>query len=105
MGKCKLMVLYLHPNSPEKFQEHYMNVHLPLAAQLPGLLASRYTIEPIGVNEPSPYFCIWEGDFVDMAAIDIALYSEIGQSVAADAGKLATGGIILLRCQAVEISD
>ena len=33
----KLVVLYTQPDDPAAFDEHYLGVHMPLVAKLPGL--------------------------------------------------------------------
>ena len=33
----KLVVLYTQPDDPAAFEEHYLGVHMPLVAALPGL--------------------------------------------------------------------
>jgi uncharacterized protein (TIGR02118 family) len=98
----KLVVMYRHPKSPEHFRDYYVNYHLPLAARLPGLLASRYSMDLAGVGEPSPYFCIWEGEFADAGAMSEAMASPVGREVGADVAVYATGGVVLLHYQAIE---
>ncbi|MPS79698.1 MAG: EthD family reductase [Achromobacter sp.] len=98
----KLMVLYPMPRSPEEFRQYYLTNHLPLAAQLPGLKSSRYSLAVEGLGEEAPYFCVWEGEFDSSADLDAALSSEIGQRVAADIPNYATRGAILIRCTPVE---
>lgn len=92
----KILVLYGPPAAPEHFRRYYEETHLPLAARLPGLLGMRHAFEVQGIGAPSPYFCIWEGDFADEAAMGAAMQSEIGQAVAADTANYASGGLTLL---------
>ncbi|PTK04380.1 EthD family reductase, partial [Mammaliicoccus sciuri] len=33
-----MLVIYRTPKDPKAFDEHYFNVHVPLAKQLPGLI-------------------------------------------------------------------
>jgi uncharacterized protein (TIGR02118 family) len=98
----KLMVLYPMPQSPEEFRKYYLVNHLPLAAQLPGLKKSRYSLDVEGFGGQAPYFCVWEGEFDSPADLDAALSSEIGRRVAADVPNYATRGAILIRCTPVE---
>jgi 4-carboxymuconolactone decarboxylase len=88
----KVLVLYEPPKDPAHFKEYYEQKHLPLAAQLPGLLSMRYTFSIEGVGGPSPYFCLWEGEFANVASMTAAMQSEIGQKVAADTANYASGG-------------
>ena len=92
----KLVVLYGHPKDPEHFRRYYEETHLPLAARLPGLKASRYSFDLAGVGGDSPYFCIFEGEFASAAAMGAAMESEIGQKVHADTANYATGGMTIV---------
>jgi 4-carboxymuconolactone decarboxylase len=92
----KVLALYPPPKDPAHFKRYYEETHLPLAAQLPGLLASRHTFSVEGVGNPSPYFCIWEGEFASAAAMARAMESPVGQKVAADVANYATGGVTIL---------
>jgi 4-carboxymuconolactone decarboxylase len=92
----RVLALYAPPKDPAHFKKYYEETHLPLAAQMPGLLSSRYTFSVEGVGAPSPYFCIWEGDFASEKAMAAATESPIGQKVAADIPNYATGGVIVL---------
>ncbi|MGD0957072.1 MAG: EthD family reductase [Candidatus Acidiferrales bacterium] len=92
----KVLALYPQPKDPAHFKKYYEETHLPLASQMPGLLSSRYTFSTEGVGAPSPYFCIWEGEFANEAAMGAAMQSAIGQKVAADVANYATGGVTIL---------
>jgi len=92
----KLVVLYPHPASPDEFRRYYEATHLPLAARLPGLRASRHAFALEGVGAPSPYFCIWEGEFDSAEAMGRAMSSPEGEAVAADVPNYATGGAQVL---------
>ena len=92
----KLLALYPHPTDPAHFKSYYVETHVPLANSMPGLLGSRYSFEPECLTGPSPYFCVFEGDFADKAALEAALASPQGQATAGDIANYATGGITLL---------
>ena len=92
----KILVLYGAPKDPVHFRKYYTDTHLPLAAKLPGLKASRHSFSIEGVGAPSPYFCIWEGEFADVAAMGAAMGSPAGKAVAADTANYATGGYTLV---------
>ena len=99
----KLVVLYPPPADCEHFRKHYVEVHLPLAARLPGLRASRHAFEISAPDGgPAPWFCIFEADFDDRDALDDALASPEGQAVAADVPNYASGGAALLRYEVVD---
>lgn len=92
----KIIVLYGPPSDPSHFRDYYTTTHLPLAAQLPGLVTMRHGFSVEGVGVPSPYFCIWEGEFLDADAMGAAMSSAIGQKVAADTANYATGGVTIV---------
>ena len=92
----RLMVLYPQPQDPHHFRAYYVDNHLPLAAQLPGLRGMRYSLDVAGVGDPSPYFAVWEGEFDSREAMEQALGSPVGRRVAEDTGNYATGGAHLL---------
>jgi uncharacterized protein (TIGR02118 family) len=93
----KVLVLYPVPKDPDHFRSYYVEKHLPLAAQLPGLKSSRYSFAIAGAGpELAPYFCIWEGEFADGPSAGAAMQSEIGQKVAADVANYASGGFELV---------
>lgn len=92
----KIVVLYPHPKSTEDFRQYYLVKHLPLAARLPGLIASRHAFDVEAIGGPSPYFAVWEGEFESAAAMGAAMASPFGQAVAADVPNYATGGCVIL---------
>lgn len=92
----KLLALYPPPTDPAHFRRYYEQTHLPIALTMPGLQGYRYSFAIEGLGAPSPYFCVFEGDFADKAAFDAALASDAGQRTAADVANYATGGVTLL---------
>jgi uncharacterized protein (TIGR02118 family) len=92
----KLVVLYPPPTDPDAFRSYYEATHVPLAARLPGLRAYRYAFDVAGLGADSPYFCIFEAEFDDEAAMDAARASPEGQATAADVANYATGGVSLV---------
>jgi 4-carboxymuconolactone decarboxylase len=98
----RALALYPPPKDPAHFKKYYIEKHLPLAAQMPGLLSSRHSFAIEGLGNSSPYFCIWEGEFASEAAMAEATQSEIGQKVAADVANYATGGVTILHFDVAE---
>ena len=96
----KVIALYPPPKDPAHFKRYYVETHLPLAAQLPGLVSSRHSFAIEGVGAASPYFCVWEGEFANAAAMASAMQSPVGQRVAADVANYATGGVTILHFDA-----
>jgi 4-carboxymuconolactone decarboxylase len=101
----KVQALYPQPKDPAHFRRYYEEKHLPLAAQMPGLLYSRHSFDIQGLGVPPPFFCVWEGAFPSEAAMGAAMQSPIGQQVAADIANYATGGVTLLHYDSPSSSD
>ncbi|HZV19502.1 MAG TPA: EthD family reductase [Sphingobium sp.] len=85
----KIVVLYPPQPDPEAFKAYYVATHIPLVRKLPGLLALRYSFELQGAGGDSPYFCVFEADFADGAALGAAMGSAEGQAVADDVQNFA----------------
>ena len=71
--------------SPEAFQQHVRETHLPLVTELPGLgrLVVNWVL-PDPNGPPPAYDAVAEDWFDDAAALGAALASPEGQAVAAD---------------------
>ena len=87
----RLLVLYPPPADPQAFRDYYEANHLPLAARLPGLRGYRWGFDVTALGADSPYFCVFQADFDDAAALDAALGSPEGEATAADVPNYATG--------------
>jgi uncharacterized protein (TIGR02118 family) len=80
----KLIALYAKPHDSESFDQHYENVHLPLARNLPGIRqveSTRVIGAPIG---DSRYHMMAELYFDNKDAMDAALASPEGKALAKD---------------------
>jgi uncharacterized protein (TIGR02118 family) len=98
----KLVVLYPPPADKEKFRNYYVENHLPLAAGLPGLRGYRYAFNLEAPAGDSPYWCIFEGDFDDVAAMGTSMQSEHGAKVAADVTNYADQPPVMLHYEVTE---
>jgi uncharacterized protein (TIGR02118 family) len=89
----KLMVLYTHPADPDAFDQHYLDVHMPLVRAMPGLqrAESGRIHAPLDRGEHS-WYRIAELYFADRAALDAGFSTPEGQATAADYGKIAPPG-------------
>ena len=65
----RLLVLYPPPSDPDHFRSYYEETHLPLAAKLSGLRGYRYSFDVAAGEGESPYYCVFEADFDDAAAL------------------------------------
>jgi uncharacterized protein (TIGR02118 family) len=92
----RMQVLYPPPKDPEHFKRYYVEMHLPLVAKLPGLRASRYSFDIAGMGAASPYFCSFEAEFDDAAALMAAMRTPEGKAVGADVPNYASGGAVIL---------
>jgi 4-carboxymuconolactone decarboxylase len=92
----RVLALYTAPKDPTHFKKYYEETHLPLIGQLPGLLWSRYSFAIEAVGGPSPYFCIWEGEFAGEAAMKAAMESSAGQKMAADVPNYSASGVTVI---------
>ncbi len=95
----RLLVAYPRPADPARFMDYYVGTHLPLARQLPGLIACRHALmHAVGPGEPAHYL-IFEADFSSEAALMAALGSDIGAKVAADVPNYSPAGATLMHFQ------
>ena len=92
----RLLVLYPPPTDPDHFRSYYEGMHLKLAAKIPGLRSYRYGFDVAAAGGESPYFCVFEADFDDAAAMRAAQGSPQGQAIRADVANYATGGVIVV---------
>ena len=95
----RLLVLYPPPSDPDHFRSYYQDTHLPLVAKFPGLRGYRYSFDIVAGAGQSPYYCVFEADFDDAAALSAARESPEGQAVLADVPNYATGGVVVLDYQ------
>lgn len=89
----KLVVLYTQPDDRAAFDEHYLGVHAPLVAKLPGL--QRFETGTITLaldGGEHTYHRIAELYFADQDAMNAAFGSPEGGATAADYGTLAPPG-------------
>ena len=92
----KLVVLYPPPNDPEAFRSYYTQTHIPLVRQLPGLRRYGYSFEVASPAGDSPFFCVFEAEWDDAAAMRESMTSEQGQLVAADVPNYAPDGVVMI---------
>lgn len=87
----RLQVSYAAPADAAHFMRYYQQTHLPLARQLPGLLACRW-MQPQALGPAQADFLVFEADFASEAAMFEALGSPQGAAVAADVPNYAPAG-------------
>lgn len=80
----RFVVEYDRPADPAAFEQHYREVHVPLARELPGL--ERFTVsQGVRALQGSAPYLIAELWFADQETLFAALGSEQGRAVGADA--------------------
>ena len=93
----KLVVLYGPPVDPDHFRDYYVNQHLPMVRDMPGLRAWRYALDVASAApDGSPYFAVFEAEFDSADAMAESRGSDAGRKVAADVPNYATGGATIL---------
>ncbi|MEU5869656.1 EthD family reductase [Nonomuraea sp. NPDC047529] len=91
----QLIVLYHHPEDVVAFDKHYDEIHVPLAAALPGLRA--YTVQrPVaGGGQRPAYHLVAVLTWDDEQSFLAAMASEKGQAAVADVGEFAVAGVTM----------
>lgn len=94
-------MVYPTPADQAAFDQHYRDVHVPLAKKLPGLRQYTVSRNAIPVQGTEDFHLVAELDWDDMGAMQAAFASPEGQATAADLAVLAPGGGV--RTQIFEI--
>ncbi|GGC85687.1 hypothetical protein GCM10011512_10690 [Tersicoccus solisilvae] len=90
----QLLVLYPEPADRAAFEQYYRTRHLPLAARLPRVRASRFSLALDGAA--SPYVAVFEAEFDSAEDFAAAMASPEGQAVEADVPNYAPPGTVVL---------
>jgi len=89
----KLVVLYTQPDDPAAFDEHYLGVHMPLVAKIPGLQRTETCKLTAALDGGEhTYYRMAELYFADDAAMGAGFGSPEGSATAADYGQIAPPG-------------
>lgn len=87
---AQMTVIYRTPADPAAFDQHYFNIHIPLARQLPGLIKYEISQAPlISTTGHTDTYLVGNLYFESMEAMKQAFASETGQQCAADRKILA----------------
>ncbi|MFD2054645.1 EthD family reductase [Mesorhizobium calcicola] len=82
---AKMLVIYKTPADPAAFDRHYLDIHVPLAKQLPGLHRYEVSRRPIvNVLQGEVPYIVATLYFDSLEAIGAAFASEAGKACAAD---------------------
>jgi len=87
---AQMIVIYQTPRNPAAFERHYVEVHLPLARQLPGLRQLETSRGPVislyGARDAHSVATL---HFDSLADLNAAFMSQCGRACAADRAQLA----------------
>lgn len=91
----KMTILYYRPDDPQAFEKYYMDKHLPLARQIPGL--RKIEVGPVlkGPKDPD-YFWSAECYFDTLEDLKAGFGSPAGAAAGQDAASFAPKGNISL---------
>ncbi|WP_432562086.1 EthD family reductase [Kineococcus sp. SYSU DK003] len=93
----KVVALYGQPQSPDDWEKRYLEEHVPMTTDVPGVRARRTArVLSTADGSESPYFYIAELTFDDTGAAQAAIASPAGQALAADYAEHAPAGSLLL---------
>lgn len=91
----KMVVLYKAPPDPDAFMTYYTEMHLPIAAKIPGLVRTEVTrIERTLVG--NGYFLMAELYFADDDSFRAAMKSPENAATGADLANFAPGLAIVM---------
>jgi uncharacterized protein (TIGR02118 family) len=96
----KVVVLYTQPDDAATFDQHYLDVHMPMVAKIPGLLRSETaTFIAAGDGGELTYHRTAELYFEDMAALGAGMGSPEGAATGEDYAAIAPLGSRILIAQ------
>lgn len=88
----RLTVVYDHPDDPEKFLEHYRQVHAPLTAKVPNLLAFEWGVCESPDGAKPEHFVVAVLDWETKEDALAALATDAGRASGADVTNFARPG-------------
>jgi uncharacterized protein (TIGR02118 family) len=86
-----VIVLYNQPSSPERFDEHYLNTHVPLVYKLPKLSEFSW-----GKAAEAPYYVVARLTYASAEDAAESLDSPQGRESVEDLANFADAGVIVL---------
>lgn len=88
-----VIVLYNHPTSPERFDEHYQKVHVPLVHQLPNLREFSWGK---AAEADAPYYVVARLAYASAEDAATSLASAKGRESVDDLTNFADAGVTVL---------
>lgn len=91
----RVAVCYGLPEDTAAFDQHYSEVHVPLARAVPGLIDFTWgTLDSLDDSSP-PYYAIASLYFEDEASLQIGLSSPEMKAAGKDLRNFASGGVTM----------
>lgn len=97
---AKLIAKYRRPDDVSAFEQHYFEVHVPLAKKLPGLTG--YEVNSGPVSDTS-WYLVAVLTFESYEAMAAAMESEVGIAARADLANFAGAGVEVLSFDTKEV--
>ena len=91
----RLVALYSQPEDTDAFDAHYRDVHAPIVARYPNLVAVRLTKADGLGGRPAAFYLMAEMSFESRADLDEALASDAGRESGRDLRNFAAAGVSL----------
>jgi len=89
----RLVAIYNHPENPEKFLDHYENVHAKLALDQKGIRNFEWGVCSTADGSVPPHFLVAVCDWDSKEAMLEDMSSPAGQKGAADLENFAQAGV------------
>jgi uncharacterized protein (TIGR02118 family) len=101
---ARMVVTYKTPKDTAAFDQHYFEIHVPLAKKIPGMTKYEVSRGPVATPAgPSGFYLVAILHFDDMAAIQRAFASPEGKAAAADAQSFAGDRVEMLLFDSREV--
>lgn len=95
----KLTALYKKPNDPAQFDQHYKEIHMPLASKIPGLTKTEVAKIIGSPTGESDYYLMANMYFANLEALKAGMGSEEGKAAAKDLKNFANGILQMMICE------
>ena len=90
----RFLVMYQQPSDVEAFEQHYRDVHIPLARKLPGLRSYAVSRNVKSIRGDAQYYLVAELEWDDMESLRTDFASPEGRATAADVDTLGQWSVV-----------
>ena len=98
----KLIALYKKPANIDAFEQHYAQVHIPLAEKIPGIRKTEWTRFLASPSGEAPYYMMYEMYFDSMDAYTAAMQSDANKAAGQDLMSFAKDLVTLMVAETYE---